>query len=293
MYKSEELELFKHLLEQRRDWLASQGIRYIFTIAPNKPTIYPEYLPDSVKYIPAYSRLDQITDYLQKHSDLEIVDLRKELRNAKARYRVYEKTDTHWNEVGAYFAYQTLINHVRQGFPSISQPLKLSDFTLTSTLEQGGDLSKMLKLQPVYQEEVFKLVPNSPSKASNFVNLKGYSTVPQQVISRGPGYPSFLRSPPLVSEVKDERLPRALIIGDSFAQKRLIYFLAEHFRQTLVIGQNVFDVELIQKEHPNVVIQEVVERALSIDLSVPDSFLSTSSFLSNSIPIPSGTAFPK
>jgi hypothetical protein len=282
LYKPEELKQFKRILESRRDWLSSQGIRYIFTIAPNKRTAYPENLLDSAKYTPSYSRLDQITDYLQQYSNLEIVDLRVELRNAKANYRVYEKTDTHWNEVGAYFAYRALLNRVHKWFPLVGKPLELSDFTLTSTLEPGGDLARMLKLQPIYQEEILKLVPKLPPRASSPSYLKGSPTTPQKVISRGTGFPSFIRVPPQFSEVKDSRLPRAVIIGDSFTGKRLIYFLIEHFHQTYFAGQNVFDVELIQKEKPDLVIQEVVERGLVADFSTADSFLS------NSAPIPSG-----
>ena len=276
LYKLEELERFKHILEERRNWLRSQGIQYIFAIAPNKPTIYPEYLPDSVTYNPPYSRLDQITDYLKQHSDLEIVDLRKELQNVKTSYRVYEKTDTHWNDVGAYFAYRAFINRVKQWFPSVGEPLGLSDFKLTSTLEPGGDLARMLKLQSTYQEDVLRLVPNSPRKASALSFMKDYSTLPQKTIIHGSNSSSFFRVPPLVAEVQDNRLPRVLMLGDSFAGKGLIYFMIEHFRQTIFVGQNVFDVELIQKEHPDVVIQEVVERGLAAEFSAPDGFLSNS-----------------
>jgi len=276
LYKPEELERFKRILEERRNWLRAQGIQYIFAIAPNKPTIYPEYLPDSVTYTPPYSRLDQITDYLKQHSDLEIVDLKKELQNAKTSYRVYEKTDTHWNDVGAYFAYRAIVNRVRKSFPSVEKPLELSDFKLTSTLEPGGDLARMLKLQSAYPEEVLRLVPNFPRKGSELSFMKGYSTLPQKVVGHGSNFPPFFRVPPLVAEVKDNQLPRLLMLGDSFAGKGLIYFVIEHFRQTIFVGQNVFDVELIQKEHPDIVIQEVVERGLAADFSAPGSFFNNS-----------------
>jgi len=281
LFTSGELRKIKQILEGRRNWLASQGIHYIFAIAPNKPTIYPEFLPDAVKYIPSYTRLDQLTEYLQENSDLEIVDLRTELRNAKTRYRVYEKTDTHWNEVGAYFAYRALINRAKKNLPAVGSPLELSDFTLTSNLESGGDLARMLKLQSVYQEEVLRLVPKSPRKASNPTFLPGYASGLQKVISRGPGYPSFYRAVPLLTEVKDERLPRAIVFGDSFASRALINFLVEHFRQTLFVGQQVFDVELIQKKRPDIVIQEVVERGLNINVDSPVP----GNFLDNSAPI--------
>ena len=41
----EELERWARALEERRDWLARRGIRYLVMFAPNKHTIYPEFCP--------------------------------------------------------------------------------------------------------------------------------------------------------------------------------------------------------------------------------------------------------
>ena len=46
-----ELRSWQILLEQRRNWLRRRGIRYLFAVAPNKSTIYPEFMPDAVKKI--------------------------------------------------------------------------------------------------------------------------------------------------------------------------------------------------------------------------------------------------
>jgi alginate O-acetyltransferase complex protein AlgJ len=41
-FTPQELEDWKTLLEHRRDWLAERGIKYLFVIAPDKSSIYPE-----------------------------------------------------------------------------------------------------------------------------------------------------------------------------------------------------------------------------------------------------------
>ena len=51
---------------------------------------------------------------------------------------------------------------------------------------------------------------------------------------------------------------------DSFATW-LIPLLSENFSRVLYSWQYTFDSELVEREHPDVVIQEMVERALMAD----------------------------
>lgn len=273
LFKPEELEQLKGVLEQRRDWLSAQGIQYIFLVAPNKQSIYSEYLPDSIQYASAKSRLDQLMDYLKQNSDLEVVDLREDFHKAKLSHQIYEKTDTHWSELGAFYAYRAVMQRVSRKFPS-TKPFDLFDFKVAATNQSGGDLARILKLEAIYREDFLKLEPKFFRKASQLARLEGYPAVPQQVALIGPNSPSFMRLPPLIAKIQDDRLPTAVVFGDSFAAKGFIYFLIEHFRRTVFVGQQVFDVELIQRERPNVVIQEVVER--SMVGSVPIGFLNSS-----------------
>jgi alginate O-acetyltransferase complex protein AlgJ len=47
--KGQQLDAWIMDFVRKRDWLAEQGIRYLFVVVPNKQTIYPEYLPDFVR----------------------------------------------------------------------------------------------------------------------------------------------------------------------------------------------------------------------------------------------------
>jgi hypothetical protein len=62
---------------------------------------------------------------------------------------------------------------------------------------------------------------------------------------------------------------RAVMFRDSFAS-RLIPFLSEDFARILYQWQNDFDPELVQREHPQVVIQEMVGRHLYIFVPTPE-----------------------
>ena len=65
----------------------------------------------------------------------------------------------------------------------------------------------------------------------------------------------------LVTEIPGSSLPRAVIFRDSFAS-RLAPFLSEHFSRAVYLWQNDFDADAVLKEHPDVVIQEIVGRHL-------------------------------
>ena len=104
LFSRRELEQWNHVLEERRRRLAARGIHYLFVIAPNKNTIYPEYMPDRIRKARNYSRMDQLLSYLRKKSLVPVLDLRKALVKAKKHHPVYSRTDTHWNGYGAYVA---------------------------------------------------------------------------------------------------------------------------------------------------------------------------------------------
>src|SRR5262245_15939830 len=82
-FTAAELVRWREDLEGRRAWLAERGIRYLVVVAPNKETIYPEFMPPEVRPVRAETRLDQLLADLQANSTIEVLDLRGPLRRAK------------------------------------------------------------------------------------------------------------------------------------------------------------------------------------------------------------------
>src|SRR3954452_13889810 len=82
-----------------RDWLRARRIAYVFTIAPDKHVIYGDEMPASIARIGDLSRADQLFTALQDTG--LAVDVRGAEFDAKARERVYQQTDTHWDDRGA------------------------------------------------------------------------------------------------------------------------------------------------------------------------------------------------
>ncbi|HEX7569470.1 MAG TPA: hypothetical protein VF492_03095 [Verrucomicrobiae bacterium] len=78
-----ELQAWQKLLEHRRNWLAQRGVKYIFVLAPDKHSVYPEFLPVWLKDLGGRTRADQFFDYMQAHSTVAVLDPRPVLFAAK------------------------------------------------------------------------------------------------------------------------------------------------------------------------------------------------------------------
>ncbi|MBW4576924.1 MAG: hypothetical protein KME08_16750 [Aphanothece sp. CMT-3BRIN-NPC111] len=244
-YTPEQLANWQRTLEERNNRLSSQGIRYLLVIAPNKTTIYPEFLPKSINRVRQESRLDQLIAYLRANSNVEILDLRDSLRSAKAKELVYARRDTHWNDLGAFVAYQEIIKRLAIWYPNLEVSSR-SDFELKVSYG-NADLINMVGLSNIVKDENWELIPRTPRLAHRI-----------DAGIHNPELPKLLQ--PFATELKKSILPRAVMFHDSFAV-RLSPFLSEHFERIAYLWQD-FDLEIVNKEHPDLVIQEMVERSL-------------------------------
>jgi len=228
-------------LEGRRLWLAERGIRYLVVVAPDKETIYPEFMPPALRPVRAESRLDQLLADLRLHSKVDIVDLRAALWQAKAGERLYHKTDTHWNDAGALVASREILAWLRRWFPEIgTEPPPGS---LQTRIAAGGDLARILALEDRFPEVRIEWVPSPPERA--------------QVIADDP-----VDSPDIaVMGCTGCRGPHVVMNQDSF-NTNLAPFLAEHFSRMVLVDGTKLNAALIERERPALVIQEFVERGL-------------------------------
>jgi hypothetical protein len=241
LMSQEDLQVWARTLQDVQDWLAARGITYLFVIAPDKTAIYPEYMPTSIHRIHDESHTEELVKYLRAHSTVNVLDLRPALLEAKMHERVYHKTDTHWNERGAFAAYQAIARRVGL------QPTPRSGFVDRVAEEPGRDLSRMLGLGSVMREENLRLDPRVPRRARLVEKLD----------------PRLgLDDARLVTGIEDASLPRAVICRDSFGTA-LIPFLSEHFSRALYLWEYDVDPDVIARERPAIVIQEWVGRRLS------------------------------
>ncbi|MHC4250989.1 MAG: alginate O-acetyltransferase AlgX-related protein [Planctomycetota bacterium] len=249
-FSSEELLKWQRVLEERRNWLASRGIRYLVVVAPNKHSIHPEFLPGWMNRVGDATRLEQLLAHMEACSDIDMLDLRGPVIDAKRDGMVYSRTDTHWNDRGAFAAYGAIVRRLSEWFPQC-QPLPRTAFSWRVERGPGGDLAVMLGQQHDMEEERPVLAPLSPRLAR--------AADPGDLATRGPRAKGM---GPLVMERSDHQIPRAVMFRDSFSVS-LVPFLSEHFGRIVYLWQYEFDTEAVERERPNVVVQEIIERALT------------------------------
>jgi hypothetical protein len=162
----------------------SIGIKIVLILGPDKSSIYPEYLPDEVS--PSAKKYSGFfLDKLREIPSLLVYDPTNNLLSAKDEEGfLYWKTDTHWNNKGAYLAFV--------GFSRL-MGLQPPNVTFKQGATHSGDLISISKLSnfplspldnwdvvwngsPVWTE---KSIPNEPNTtfgdASVVVNEKPLS----------------------------------------------------------------------------------------------------------------------
>lgn len=249
-FDDEQLDAWQTMLEARHNFLAELGIPYIFVIAPNKHTIYGNNLPDHLKQKNNYSRLDQLIARLQAtNSPVNIVDLRFSLQDVSQNHRTYHRTDTHWNLLGAYVGYTKIANQINQlGFP-VNIP-SLNQMTLKYETVLGGDLARMMGLKQQLTED--RIVVQS-FEACKVTYEDGSPLIVEDI-----DLPGDRGSVTLCPEAK---IKKAVVFHDSFG-KLLYPYLASQFQRTVFVWSDNFDPQVVKREQPDVVIQELVERRL-------------------------------
>jgi alginate O-acetyltransferase complex protein AlgJ len=243
-------------LARRREWLAAQGIAYLVVVVPEKYTIYPEYLPGWVAAAAGPTPYDRVRDAIARDGRVPFVDLRPALRAAKARERVYFQTDSHWNYNGAVVGYGEIMRAVAALLPpdkraevaAAPRPVYVPGVDFYS-----GDLVQMLGLPSRVREDdvapLGKILGDAAGRCAQRVDKDEY-----------PGFEFYQCNRP--------GLPRAVILRDSMAIP-LIPLLSENFSRVVYASTRKLDRALIERERPDIVIEEMVERSLHAPGALP------------------------
>jgi alginate O-acetyltransferase complex protein AlgJ len=231
-----ELRQWRLVLESRAAWLEKLGIPYLFMVAPDPQSVYPEKLPDSVR--PAAKRpVLQLLEHLRAtESFAPLAYPLDDLLEEKRRRLVYIQTDSHWNFLGAFIAYKRLIRELGSKVPV-----------------------RELSEQEVVFEEVelvgglgYKVQPNRSS--------------PHVVVTRMPKAARAVKDNCILNdgwmiELENSEAPPStcLLLGDSYSVNLLLY-LGESFGRLVYAHTPQLDFDLVFEYEPDVVISLLGER---------------------------------
>jgi hypothetical protein len=228
-FSPEALDAKLRVFADRKLWAEEHGITYLYLAAPNKTTIYREHVPPRLLRRGAVTRLSQLTPrMLAEHPDV-FIDAVSLLEAAKPWSRLYHKTDSHWNEAGAFVIYEELMRrlHARGLLPS--GPFPRERIRPKAERGGGGDLAVYLGLQ---------------------------NDLPEDHIA--------VRFDPKAAGLPVPETLRLLLIHDSFGPS-LYEPIARHLPQAKLLTLYVVDPAKILRERPDVLLQERAERTLVHD----------------------------
>lgn len=245
-----ELAAWGKLLSERQRWLAARGIAFVFYVAPNPQTLYPEYMSGALWRASNPSRMAQLISYLGEHTDVNVIDMRPPLLVAKAAARVVYKTDSHWNQLGGFIAYQQLSLWMKQRFAQW-QMYSLDDFDQVKIDHWHGGLSYFLGRPALFDETRLELrARTGPPVLSDGLPL------PDDELMDG-----WFRRERVVRHGLAGEMRSAVILRDSqFAAPG--QFLTRHFQRSVLLWTQALDPSVIEAEHPQVVVFAVAERLL-------------------------------
>jgi len=236
--------------------LQACGIRFYFVMPPDKQTLYRDkvgqVLPEGVT-TPA----DQVFERIRvADPGLEAIDLRPVLRQARAALTtdIYMRTDTHWNELGAFAGYQAIAGRLVADHVLDSDPrAQLPAYTIRQTPFPGGDIAvNLLSLSDYFEDHRVTLEPLVPRSGR-------IDTASASAATAG--------SAAILAYDNAAARGRMMIFHDSFGLY-LLPFLAEDFARLVAVSGRI-DGALIKANAPDAIVLETVERNLATLVDPP------------------------
>ena len=239
-FTSAETRRIETNLRAAQERFAECGIPIGVFIAPNKQSLYGEYLINVDANTPL-TRLDVLEADLSDAAREMIIDPRPIMREAKrahAPIRLYNKTETHWNDLGAYYGYLTILKKFAKLLPIAHMELaSLDHYQIAAGPYPGGDMATRVLFSPWrFADENVLLTP--------------------KVRIPGPGELQIDRVH--FVERNPDGVGRMVLFGDSFATY-LVPLLAQHFAEVHRYVGEQFDGRVVAMHHPDVVVLETLE----------------------------------
>jgi alginate O-acetyltransferase complex protein AlgJ len=260
----ETIETWIGNLENLANYVEKIDASFVFILAPNKHSIYPDYLPQSV--IPAVETVtDRVLESAERH-DLPVLDLRQPLRALRSEAQSYLLTDTHWTRSGAALAYTQTMSFINDISDFDLYPL---NFEQTESHRPAGDLAAFLKVRPFLgpnHEKDYAPVYHTNSFCIGQWHLNAETAEPckeeDSLAVDVRGNDRFLIRSQVDGAPNEETV---VMICDSFCWANSELFNAS-FQTVYRIHRAQFQGELLKewlsRIQPNIVVFQIVERAI-------------------------------
>ena len=246
------------IFNERGKWCEENGIKLYFLICPNKATVYPEYVPDSLTPT-EYTRRQQIVDYINENTSVTVIDPTEAIINAKTEYgdTLYHKYDTHWTQNAGFVAYTEIMKTISKDFPDVVTYPK-NYFNVTNYETYMKDMPYYLGYYDKYYDEspVYSLKIGPEAVLTNFVTNEGtgqyiFCYEWENGYRDDATYCSF--------ESRNTEAPTAYFLRDSYSIQ-LIPFLKESFSKSTFNWTRKFSKSQLLASGTDMIIIECAEK---------------------------------
>lgn len=227
-----------HNMTILQEYLDARDVDFVFTIAPNKNTLYGENMPYYNDYIVNAQHSAELLKPFLEQQGVKYLDLFTLFRSQDEV--LYLKLDSHWNMKGANLVYDALMNELDLNHTIYTDPQAI--------ISTSGDLNKMLysfygKGETDYTYDL----PNNYDYANNANSVEDGWIITQSPLGTG----------------------TLLMFRDSFANT-LIPFLSESFQTAYYSKGEPNALErYLNQYNPDCVVIEKVERNIANYLNAP------------------------
>lgn len=211
-----------------QEYVRDCGAEFVFTVAPNKNSLYPENMPSGIPEAHNQSDAVRLVPLLEEY-DVNYADLFETISGEDAV--LYYETDSHWNSEGAALGADTILSAV-----GLKSSFYGGDFTEGE--EHTGDIYEML--YPCGERREKDRVPVIPFSFDTASSTNGGKALKiESECGNGDG--------------------RLICWRDSFGNT-LYPYLAESFSQALFLREATYDLTRLEPGSADTVIVELVER---------------------------------
>lgn len=251
----EELLSIKKELLRREKFLNDNNSEFYIGVIPAKPSVYydmikpPDYL---LKHDSVLTIGEQMSNYLNETSGLNVIYLRDALLNKKAEHQLYFKYDHHSNNMGGFIIAQEMLEFIRKDSNISADQIHINNYSIETKRSGNGNLAKLLGVAKYCIED------------KPYLYIRDSLHYPEQIEKRKYKIPEgfkYTSEYELRNKTGKLSLSNAMIIRDSFGHY-FKDFIASGFNETLFIWDKweyELNEDIFIEEKPDVMILMILE----------------------------------
>lgn len=228
LISDEDINNIAHTIKMMQQYVESQNAQFLFFIAPNKNSLYGQYMPHQQK-LSEQSNAKKLLEAL-KNENVNTIDF-FELFGQQQQI-LYHKLDSHWNNKGAALASDTILKELNVFYES------WYDMEYDIQQSHKGDLYEML-------------YPSGKKLDEQIIFHKQFNFVPDNEIHA----PDDIQ----IDTTNTQKEHSLLMFRDSFGNA-LYPFLADNFGHSRFSRKVPYPLTMMEEVNADVVIVEIVER---------------------------------